>query len=521
MKTYGLILADNGSNWFFQGTADSRWSYTDVDDLKQIPASAFQAVDESCLMVDPDSGQALQPGTQAYAAGCPGELEFTSDASTTVQAGSSFDDTVTTASTPTPAISESGALPPGVTFTDNGDGTATLAGEVPSGTSGLYPLTITASNGDEPDAVQDFTLGVATTPTITTVSPPKGPSDGGSSITVTGTGFVGVTSVSVGGQTSGNDAVTSPTSITATVPAGSVGPADVTVATVAGSVTAPGAFTYVLGGCDPPQITSPAAATVVAGSETDLTATTCSSKTPTIRGSGLPPGLTLVNNGDGTALITGLPHAKDAGSYTSLITAAVPGQPKASQQIVITVDNTPAFEPTAKKTVPPGTPFSFTLTTLHGFPTPALTTTSNLPAGVTLTDNENGTATLSGTPGSSAGGVYDIALQAANGVGTTPRQTIVLTCDQTPEITSADSTTVTAGTPMTPFPVTSTGFPAARLKATGLPPGLHLTGQAGGTAAITGTPRASASFANDTVTITATSKAGVANQAFALQVSPG
>ena len=70
MKTYGLILADNGSNWFFQGVADTRWTYSDVDQLKQIPASAFQAVDESCLMVSPNSGQARQPGSSAYAAGC-------------------------------------------------------------------------------------------------------------------------------------------------------------------------------------------------------------------------------------------------------------------------------------------------------------------------------------------------------------------------------------------------------------------------------------------------------------------
>ncbi|MGA2924902.1 MAG: hypothetical protein ABSG43_02720 [Solirubrobacteraceae bacterium] len=70
MKTYGLILADNGSNWYFQGTSDPRWTYTMVDQLKQIPASAFQAVDESCLIVDPNSGQALQPGTAAYDQAC-------------------------------------------------------------------------------------------------------------------------------------------------------------------------------------------------------------------------------------------------------------------------------------------------------------------------------------------------------------------------------------------------------------------------------------------------------------------
>jgi hypothetical protein len=70
MKTYGLILADNGSNWYFQGTADTRWNYTEVDQLKQIPASQFVAVDESCLMVNPNSGQAQQPGTATYTQSC-------------------------------------------------------------------------------------------------------------------------------------------------------------------------------------------------------------------------------------------------------------------------------------------------------------------------------------------------------------------------------------------------------------------------------------------------------------------
>ncbi len=70
MKTYGLILADNGSNWYFQGTADTRWTYTEVDQLKAIPANQFAAVDESCLMITPNSGQSLQPGSPAYQAKC-------------------------------------------------------------------------------------------------------------------------------------------------------------------------------------------------------------------------------------------------------------------------------------------------------------------------------------------------------------------------------------------------------------------------------------------------------------------
>jgi hypothetical protein len=70
MKTYGLIVADNGSNWFFGGTADRRWTYTMVDQLKQIPAREFQAVDERCLMVHRGSGQARQPGTAGYRRAC-------------------------------------------------------------------------------------------------------------------------------------------------------------------------------------------------------------------------------------------------------------------------------------------------------------------------------------------------------------------------------------------------------------------------------------------------------------------
>ncbi|MCU1590936.1 MAG: hypothetical protein JWP11_2192 [Frankiales bacterium] len=61
MKTYGLILADNGSPWFFQGTSDTHWPSALLDQLKAIPASAFEAVDESRLMVNADSGQARKP----------------------------------------------------------------------------------------------------------------------------------------------------------------------------------------------------------------------------------------------------------------------------------------------------------------------------------------------------------------------------------------------------------------------------------------------------------------------------
>lgn len=57
MKTYGLVLADNGSPWFFQGERNRAWPDRLVADLKRIPASAFVAVDTRPLMVDRDSAQ--------------------------------------------------------------------------------------------------------------------------------------------------------------------------------------------------------------------------------------------------------------------------------------------------------------------------------------------------------------------------------------------------------------------------------------------------------------------------------
>jgi hypothetical protein len=58
LKTYGMLLADNGSNWFLSGTPDDRW---DNDDLHALQAGMlgrdFEAVDCSALIVHPDSGQ--------------------------------------------------------------------------------------------------------------------------------------------------------------------------------------------------------------------------------------------------------------------------------------------------------------------------------------------------------------------------------------------------------------------------------------------------------------------------------
>jgi hypothetical protein len=57
MKRYGLILADNGSSWSISGAPDERWDNVMLHEWDDIPGSAFEAVDVSSLMVDPNSGR--------------------------------------------------------------------------------------------------------------------------------------------------------------------------------------------------------------------------------------------------------------------------------------------------------------------------------------------------------------------------------------------------------------------------------------------------------------------------------
>jgi hypothetical protein len=44
LKRYGMIVADNGSNWFFSGASDRRWDDENLNQLKRIPGSAFEVV---------------------------------------------------------------------------------------------------------------------------------------------------------------------------------------------------------------------------------------------------------------------------------------------------------------------------------------------------------------------------------------------------------------------------------------------------------------------------------------------
>jgi hypothetical protein len=59
LKTYGMFLADNGSPWFLSGAPNDNWDNDELRELRKIKGADFEAVDQSSLMVNPDSGAAV------------------------------------------------------------------------------------------------------------------------------------------------------------------------------------------------------------------------------------------------------------------------------------------------------------------------------------------------------------------------------------------------------------------------------------------------------------------------------
>ena len=209
---------------------------------------------------------------------------------------------MTTTGTPTPTLSRAGTLPPGITFTANSNGTATLSGTPTAAAKGLYPLTFTARNSTG-TASQAFTLTVANAPLFTSAA----------TVTETaGTGFA-YTVATTGYPTPALKAGTLPTGISFSDNGNGTGALSGTSALKAGTYTVPVTATNSGGtasqtitvtvkaaaGTTPvPAFTSPATATATAGSALNFTVTTVGSPTTTyttnVTESGaLPAGISL------------------------------------------------------------------------------------------------------------------------------------------------------------------------------------------------------------------------------------
>jgi hypothetical protein len=377
---------------------------------------------------------------------------ITSPNSTTFIVGQNNTFTVTATGTPTPSLSETGALPNGVTFNAN---TGVLSGN-PT-VAGTFNITFTATNGVSPNAVQAFTLQVNQAPAITSPNSTTFIVGQNNTFTVTATGTPtpslsetgalpnGVTFNANTGVLSGNPTAPGTFNITFT-------------ATNGVSPDAVQAFTLQIN--QAPAITSPNSTTFIVGQNNTFTVTATGTPTPTLSETGaLPNGVTFNAN---TGVLSGNPTAP--GTFNITFTAANGVNPNAVQAFTLQVNQAPAITSPNNTTFIVGQNGSFTVTAT-GTPTPTLSETGALPNGVTFNAN---TGVLSGTP--TVPGIFNITFTATNGVSPDAVQAFTLTVNQAPAITSPNNATFYTGKTNT-FTVTATGFPAPTFKETGTLPG--------------------------------------------------
>jgi len=413
--------------------------------------------------------------------------------------------TVTASGFPASTFSETGALPGGVTFVNG-----VLSGTPIIGSTGSYPLTITAANGTLPNATQNFTLTVSTVPTapnITSANATTFKVGTAGSFTVTASGNPSPTFSETGALPSG---VTFVNGLLSGTPAAGTGGTYPLSITAANGVSPDATQSFTLTVDQAPLITSANATTFAVGAAGTFTVTASGNPSPTFSETGaLPSGVTFVNG-----LLSGTPASGTGGAYPITITAANGVTPNATQNFTLTVTappTAPSITSGASTTFTVGTAGSFQVTAT-GYPIPTYSETGALPGGVSL----SGAGLLSGTPAAGSGGTYPITITATNGVSPDATQSFTLTVHQAPAITSANSTNFVEGTAGS-FTVTATGSPAPTFSEAGtLPSGVtFVAGVLSGTATVSG---------NFPITITATN--GVtpdATQNFTLHVltTPG
>ena len=238
---------------------------------------------------------------------------------------------------------------------------------------------------------------------------------------------------------------------------------------------------------------APSTTWTVGAASTFLVTTSAVPEVGTVEMTGaLPSGVTFINNGDGTATLAGNPATGTAGNYPLVLSASNGiGAPGTQNFTLIVVANpTPEITSPASATFTVNAAGSFTITTTAQPPVTTITSLGALPAGITYTDNGNGTATLAGTPLLGSNGTYALDFTAGNGAATHAE----LHADgesagsgEIPCSPAPDGATFVIGNAGT-FTVTTTGTPTATtIGSSGtLPTGVTFTNNLDGTATLGG-----------------------------------
>jgi hypothetical protein len=404
---------------------------------------------------------------------------FTSVNQTSFAVGGAGSFTVTAIGFPAPILSESGAMPSGVTFNP---ATGLLSGMPAPGTNGTYTLTFTASNGVGSNATQSFTLTVnlaSQAPAFTSANKTTFVAGVAGTFQVTATGSPTPTLAENGALPAGVTFNAS-TGLLTGIPAPGTGAGYALSFTASNGVGSDAVQSFTLFVNQSPSFTSASKATFAVGAAGAFQITVGGFPTAVLTATGaLPRGIAF---DAATGLLSGTPAPGTGGTYALTFTANNGIGVSATQSFVLTINQSPSFTSSGSTTFTVGSPGSFTVTA-SGPPSPTLKETGALPSGLTF---NAGTDLLSGTPAAGTGGSYPVTFTASNGVGAEVIQNFILTVNQAPAFTSASVASLTEGTPGT-FSLQVTGFPVPALGVSGaLPAGVTFdaaTGLLGGTPA--------------------------------------
>ena len=250
------------------------------------------------------------------------------------------------------------------------------------------------------------------------------------------------------------------------------------------------------------------------------------------------PWLSLKDNRDGTATLSGTPPAETSGSFAPFLAPVAQGTRAGLPKFSVTVSNGPIFTSANSATFTVGTPGAFGVTASSG----SISTSNTPPPGLSFAGGNP--ASVLGTPAVGSGGQYPITFDTTATTGST-QQSFTLNINEGPAFTSPNIVTLMAGVPAS-FAVTTLGYPRTSnhsvagntqppssptqgngmfFTATGLPSSLSASnlnevGLATGTLVISGTPSAS-DVGSRTVQIRAQNGVGPgALQTLTLQVFP-
>ncbi len=445
---------------------------------------------------------------------------ITSDVYTTFNVGTAGDFPVTTTGFPTPTLSESGTLPSGVTFTDNGDGTAALAGTPATGAGGVYDVTLTATNGVGSDATQNFAVDVEEASSIFSAASTTFTAGQSGTFTVETAGYptaaIALASGSLPSGVTFGDNGDGTATLAGTPAAGTGGAYNLNLTATNGLGS--GSQSFGLTVDEAPAITSDPAAPFTVGNPGAFAILTTGFPAATVTESGtLPSGITFTTDSDGTPELVGTANAGTAGNYDLTFTADNGVGADATQNFTLVVGQVPAITSADNGTFAMGSSGTFQVTTL-GYPTATISESGTLPAGVSFVDNGDGTATLSGTPDAGSAGLYGITLTASNGTSPNATQSFILADSPILLDSLSDQTNLEGDSASIQLIAVDATGGSPTFSATGLPSGISIDASSGEVSGILSAGTASSN--PYTVTVTATDGAYSDGQTFDWTVSP-